>query len=43
VAELEFRLLGPLEVWRSGRPVEVRGAKPRSLLAMLLLHAALLK
>lgn len=38
MAELEFRLLGPLEVWRSGQPVEVRGAKPRSLLAMLLLH-----
>jgi len=39
VAELKFRLLGPLEVWQGGRPVEVRGAKPRALLAMLLLQA----
>src|ERR1700730_4707643 len=39
MAEWEFRLLGPLEVWRNGRPVEVRGAKPRSVLAMLLLQA----
>ncbi len=39
VAEFEFRLLGPLEVRRSGQPVEVRGAKPRLLLAILLLHA----
>jgi predicted ATPase/DNA-binding SARP family transcriptional activator len=39
VAEIEFRLLGPLEVWRDGRRLEVGGAKPRTLLAMLLLHA----
>ena len=37
MAEWEFRLLGPLEVRRNGQPVEVRGAKPRSMLAMLLL------
>ena len=39
MAEWEFRLLGPLEVRRNGQPVEVRGAKPRSMLAMLLLQA----
>ena len=36
---VEFRLLGPLEVWRQGQPVPVAGAKRRALLAMLLLHA----
>ncbi len=36
---IEFRLLGPLEVWRAGQQLDVRGAKPRALLAMLLLHA----
>ena len=36
---IEFRLLGPLEVWRGGQQLAVRGAKPRALLAMLLLHA----
>ena len=36
---IEFRLLGPLEVWRGGRQLAVGGAKPRALLAMLLLHA----
>ncbi len=36
---IEFRLLGPLEVFRAGEPLAVRGAKPRALLAMLLLHA----
>jgi predicted ATPase/DNA-binding SARP family transcriptional activator len=39
VAEIEFRLLGPLEVWRHGQRLAVGGAKPRALLAMLLLHA----
>ena len=39
MAEIEFRLLGPLEVWRDGRRVEVGGAKARALLAILLLHA----
>ena len=36
---IEFRLLGPLEVWRGGQPLPVGGAKPRALLALLLLHA----
>lgn len=39
MTEFEFRLLGPLEVWRGGAQVAVRGPKLRSLLAMLLLHA----
>ncbi len=38
MAEIEFRLLGPLEVWRHGQQLAVRGGKPRALLAMLLLH-----
>ncbi|MBV9197417.1 MAG: winged helix-turn-helix domain-containing protein [Solirubrobacterales bacterium] len=36
---IEFRLLGPLEVWRDGRQLAVGGAKPRALLAVLLLRA----
>src|SRR5581483_6654648 len=36
---MEFRLLGPLEVWHEGREVQVRGNKQRALLAVLLLHA----
>ncbi len=36
MSELEFRLLGPLEVLRAGRPVEVRAAKQRVVLAALL-------
>jgi DNA-binding SARP family transcriptional activator len=37
---MEFRLLGSLEVLDDeGRPVDVRGAKPRAVLAMLLLNA----
>jgi len=36
---VEFRILGPLEVWREGRPVHIGGAKERALLALLLLHA----
>jgi DNA-binding SARP family transcriptional activator len=35
---LEFRILGPLEVWDEGRPIPLRGAKQRALLAILLLH-----
>ena len=35
---LEFRLLGAVEVWADGRPVPVGGAKPRTLLAALLLE-----
>src|SRR4051794_5249381 len=36
---MEFRILGPLEVHRGDRPVAIGGAKPRALLAMLVLHA----
>ncbi len=36
---MEFRILGPLEVWHEGRPVRVGGAKERALLVVLLLHA----
>jgi DNA-binding SARP family transcriptional activator len=36
---VEFRILGPLEVWQDGRAVHIRGAKERALLAFLLLHA----
>jgi len=36
---VEFRILGPLEAWDGDRPVSLGGAKPRALLAVLLLHA----
>jgi len=36
---MEFRILGPLEVWDEGRPVRIGGAKERALLVVLLLHA----
>ena len=36
---MEFRILGPLEVLDGQRPVSVNGPKPRSILAVLLLHA----
>jgi DNA-binding SARP family transcriptional activator len=36
---VEFRILGPLEVRAAGHAVPVPGAKPRAVLAMLLLHA----
>src|SRR5215207_2966874 len=36
---MEFRILGPLEVRADGRAVALGGAKPRALLAVLLLHA----
>ena len=35
---MEFRILGPLEVWRDDVQLAVAGHKPRALLAMLLLH-----
>ena len=35
---MEFRILGPLEVWDEGREVSLGGRKPRALLAVLLLH-----
>jgi DNA-binding SARP family transcriptional activator len=36
---VEFRVLGPLEVDDNGEPLALGGAKPRSLLAILLLNA----
>jgi DNA-binding SARP family transcriptional activator len=36
---MEYRILGPLEVFDNGTPVALGGAKRRSLLAILLLHA----
>jgi len=37
--DVEFRLLGPVEVCCDGRPVEIGGAQQRALLALLLIHA----
>ena len=36
---VDFRILGPLEVWHDGRLVSVTGGKQRAILAVLLLHA----
>ncbi len=36
---MDFRILGPLEVLANGRPLALGGAKPRAVLAVLLLHA----
>src|SRR5206468_1526168 len=36
---MEFRILGPLQVWDAERPVPVGGAKQRALLTILLLEA----
>jgi len=36
---MEFRILGPLEVQRDGRPLALGGGKQRTLLAALLLEA----
>ena len=36
---LEFRVLGPLEVWRDGHEAQLTGARERTLLAVLLVHA----
>jgi DNA-binding SARP family transcriptional activator len=35
---VEFRILGPLEVWDEGGEVTLGGPKPKALLAVLLLH-----
>jgi DNA-binding SARP family transcriptional activator len=35
---MEFRILGPLEVWVDGGEVSLGGPKPRAVLGMLLLH-----
>jgi DNA-binding SARP family transcriptional activator len=39
VPEMEFRILGPLQVFDDGRALTPRRAKQRALLAVLLLHA----
>jgi DNA-binding SARP family transcriptional activator len=39
VALLEFRVLGPLEVWRNGERVPIPAPKQRALLGLLLLRA----
>ena len=36
---MDFRILGPLEVWDDDRPLPLGGAKQRALLALLLLRA----
>jgi peptide/nickel transport system substrate-binding protein len=36
---MDYRILGPLEVFVGDRPVELSGEKQRALLAILLLHA----
>ena len=36
---MEFRILGPLEVWAGDRQLSLRGTKQRALLVVLLLHA----
>src|SRR6185312_14639257 len=36
---VEFGILGPLEVWRSGRAVALGGPRQRAVLALLLLEA----
>src|SRR6188768_1104609 len=35
---MDFRILGPLEVLRDGRRVELAGGRQRAILAILLLH-----
>jgi DNA-binding SARP family transcriptional activator len=35
---MEFRVLGPVEVWHAGRPLDLGPAKQRALLAKLLQH-----
>src|SRR5436309_12076670 len=36
---MQFRILGPLEVYDDGRPIALGGPKQRALLGVLLLHA----
>jgi DNA-binding SARP family transcriptional activator len=38
-ADMEFRLLGPLEAWHCGRPVDLGDRQQRYVLAALLLEA----
>ncbi|MGW2179783.1 BTAD domain-containing putative transcriptional regulator [Streptomyces sp. NPDC001732] len=39
VGRLDFRMLGPLEVWAGSQRVEIRGRRQRTVLAMLLLSS----
>jgi DNA-binding SARP family transcriptional activator/tetratricopeptide (TPR) repeat protein len=39
IGEMEFRILGPLEVLSGGKALDLGGQKQRALLAVLLLHA----
>jgi YVTN family beta-propeller protein len=36
---MDFRILGPIEVWADGRPVALGGGQQRAVLALLLLEA----
>src|SRR5215207_6948290 len=36
---MDYRILGPVEVWEDGRPVPLGGGKQRAVLAFLLLNA----
>ncbi len=36
---MEFRILGPVEVWEGGRPISLGRGKQRAVLALLLLNA----
>jgi DNA-binding SARP family transcriptional activator len=36
---LEFRILGPLEIWRGGEQVQIAAARERAIVAVLLLEA----
>ena len=36
---MEFRILGPVEVWDGAQQLDVGGPKPRALLSLLLVHA----
>jgi DNA-binding SARP family transcriptional activator len=38
-AQVDFRILGPLEVWDGDRQLDLVGSKRRAVLAVLLLHA----
>jgi DNA-binding SARP family transcriptional activator len=35
---MDFRVLGPMEIRRGGRLVDLRGSKRRAVLALLVLH-----
>src|SRR5262249_32091238 len=38
-AQMDFRILGPLEAWDGDRQLDLGGAKRRAVLALLVLHA----